>query len=147
MDTAREQVLLYMDRVSQQVGDRFGERKQYKNKTIRAIGEIETIYDAKFNEESSGVEIIDVIKGEVTESIVELTKKVYIEAREDFGYSLDDDRRFFLVEKYYECDYKKTSKGGLQGTRYIELESVEGYKKEMSANDIAELLNGKFWNI
>lgn len=119
----------------------------YKNKTIRAIGEIVTIYDAKFNEESNCVEIIDVIKGEVTDSIIELTKKVYIEARDDFGYSLDDDRRFFLVERYYECDYKKTSKGGLQGTRYIDLESLEGYKKEMSAKEISELLNGQFWNI
>jgi hypothetical protein len=119
----------------------------YKNKSIKAIGEITTIYDARFNDETMEAEIVEVIKGTMTESIVELTKNVYIEARDDYGYSLDDNRRFFLVDKYHRCEYKKESKGGIQGTRYIDLEDVEQYKKSMECKEVAKLLDGKFWGV
>lgn len=119
----------------------------YKNKAVRAIGEVACIADVKYQPESDNLEVIALMQGSLTEERIETIKKATTEAKENYGYSVDEGRRFFFVEKYYETVYLKPTKGALMGTRYIDLEEVEGYKKEMSAAQVAKLLNGKEWDI
>jgi len=119
----------------------------YKNKAVRAIGECSCIADAKYNIVEDKLEVIDELQGVLSEEQKEIIKKVTVEAKENFGYSVDEGRRFFFVNKYYETEYVKPTKGALMGTRYINLAEVDGFKKEMTASEIADLLKGKEWNI
>jgi hypothetical protein len=119
----------------------------YKNKAVRAIGEISCIADVRFNIEKNKLEVLGVLQGALTNAQKEIIKQVTIEAKEKFGYSVDEGRRFFFVHKYFETEYIKPSKGALMGTRYINLDDVDGFKKEMTAEQIAGLLCDKAWNI
>ena len=119
----------------------------YKNKAVRAIGELSCIADVKYNISKGVFEDVDMLHGVLSEEQKEIIKKVTVEAKENFGYSDDEERRFFFVNKYYETEYIKPTKGALMGTRYIDLVEVDGFKKEMTANEIADLLKGKEWNI
>ena len=117
----------------------------YKNKAIRAIGEIVTIYDAKYISDEEKVVVSEVVKGNLDDQVIEMTKQVYLESYSNYGYSLDDHRRFFIVEEYYLCEYKKSTPGGIQGTRYIDLNNIEGYTSGMSCSEIAALLDNQIW--
>ncbi|KNY29529.1 hypothetical protein [Pseudobacteroides cellulosolvens] len=119
----------------------------YKNKAVRAIGETSCIADVRFNIEKNKLEVLGVIQGTLTDAQKEIIKLVTIEAKEKYGYSVDEGRRFFFVHKYFETDYLKPSKGALMGTRYINLDDVDGFNKEMKASEIAGLLKGKEWDI
>ncbi|RPF54431.1 hypothetical protein [Aquisalibacillus elongatus] len=119
----------------------------YKEKAVRAIGEFSCIVDAQYIPKADKIDIIKEVKGSVTEEQKEIIKEVTIEAKHKYGYQLEEGRRFFFVDKYYETNYMKKSKGAVQGTRYIDLPEIDGIDQDMSAADIAELLNGKTWEI
>ncbi|GAA0469425.1 hypothetical protein [Alkalibacillus silvisoli] len=120
----------------------------YKNKAVRAIGEPTTIVDTRYDPEADELEIISVINGHITEEMKERIKAVNLEAKEQYGYPATEERRFFFVDQFYETNYRKQSKGGLPGTRYIDLgEFGDEYDTDMTAEQIAELLEGKEWGI
>lgn len=119
----------------------------YKDKAVRAIGEVTCIADVRFHQDNEMVEVVAVIQGKLTEDMKKAIKKVTIEAKENYGYPADEERRFFFVDKYYITKYMKPTKGGLMGTRYIYLEEIEGYDKGMTAYEIAKMLNDKEWDI
>jgi hypothetical protein len=119
----------------------------YKNKVVKAVGEIDTIYDAKYDSKKNNVDILNVVKGDMNDEIVEKTKLLYLESYSNYGYSLDDHRRFFLVKEYCLCEYRKSTPGGIQGTRYFDFNNIEGYTSNMSCGEIADLLDNKSWGI
>ncbi|MET3684420.1 hypothetical protein ABID56_002557 [Alkalibacillus flavidus] len=119
----------------------------YKDKSVQAIGKISCIVDAQYIPEEERVDIIKELKGSVTEEQKEIIKEVAIEAKHKYGYQLEEGRRYFFVDKYYETNFMKKSKGAVQGTRYIDLSDMEGFDQDMSAEDVANLLNGEVWGI
>lgn len=119
----------------------------YNNKAVRAIGEVDCIIDVKYNPDLDEFDYIDSIHGEFTKELMEKIKEFTKEAKKKYGYSEEEERRFFAVGKYYSTSYKKLSKGGLMGNRYIDLSEAEGFIKGMTADEIAHLLDGKEWGI
>lgn len=119
----------------------------YQNKAIRAIGEISAIVDVRYDENSEDFVFYKDIMGSSTIELKDQIKRITIESNEIHGYPTEEERRFFLVEDYYKTEYKKMSKGGLVGVRYIDLSEIAGYHEEMNAKEIAELLNGEDWGI
>lgn len=119
----------------------------YKDKTVKAIGELSCIADVQYDIQSKELKVIDVLVGSLTDEQKDIIKKVTIEAKEKYGYSLDDGRRFFFVKEYIKTEFIKQSKGGLMNTRYIYLEEIEGYTNDMSVVEIASLLKGKDWDV
>ena len=41
--------------------------------------------------------------------------------------------------------FVKISKGAIMGQRYFDLAEIEGFNREMSTEEIAQFLRGKFW--
>ena len=117
----------------------------YKNKAVCAIGEIYSIVEADIHGDK--VEVLEEEQGDVTEEMKRNIAIVTKEARYKFGYELNKNHRFFFVKEYYDTEYKKRSKGGLMVTRYIDLEDVEDFRKEMAVSDIADLLKTKVWDV
>lgn len=118
----------------------------YKDKAVKAIGEIVCITDAKCSIQNDHIET-QAIFGTLNKEIDESIKKVIIEAKEEFGYSVEEGHRFFIVKQYYETEYIKHSKGGLMNTRYFDLEDIHGYNKKMTTEEVANLLKGKEWDV
>ncbi len=115
----------------------------YKQKSVRAVGKIVAIITAVAEEDGLHYEVE---KGELTEE----RKRIIDEAREDgkkYGYTLMSERYFF-VEKFYETDYKKVTKGSAMGSRIFDLTEVlqinDGNMPE--TEKIAELLRYRTWN-
>ena len=67
---------------------------------------------------------------------------------EKYGYNLRTiEHNFFLVENFEECDFPKTSKGGLLGGKIFKLEEDYGIKeiKNKTIKEIANELSKKSW--
>ncbi len=115
----------------------------YKQKSIRAIGKLEAIISAVLID---GELKYNVEKGELTDDRM---KKISlaIEDGKKYGYVLDATRYFF-VEKFYETDYPKISKGASMGTRFFDLKhilQIEGDELP-DTKTIAEVLRTKTWS-
>ncbi len=83
--------------------------------------------------------------GEVTDD----RKRVIEEAMFD-GDSRGNDlrsieHRYFFVNKFYDTDYKKTTKGGLWGARVFDLTEVLGKEDIPDTEKLAELLKKETW--
>lgn len=117
----------------------------YKKKAVRAIGEVICSADVFYDEKKDIIHIEEIQIGNLTEEQKETIKKVIIEAKGKFGYLISKGHRFFFVQKFFETEYIKPTKGGLMGQRYFDLSMIEGYSREMTAEEIANLLRGKSW--
>lgn len=117
----------------------------YKDKAVRGIGEVISIADISFDWNSHELTIENILLGEIKNEQKESVKKVIIEAKKEFGFDISQGHRFFFVERFYETNYIKPTKGGLMGQKYFDLTDIDGFSKEMSTEQIAELLRGKEW--
>lgn len=117
----------------------------YKDKAVRGIGEVIGSADIRYRLNSDELIIDEIQIGTITDEQKGTIKKVILEAKEKYGYIISDGHRFFFVKKYYATEFIKTSKGGLMGQKYFDLADIDGYKQEMNAEQIAELLRGKQW--
>ncbi len=115
----------------------------YKQKSVRAIGKIEAIITAVLDEEKV---IYTAERGELTEERKQKIEK----AREDgkrYGYELTSER-FFFVEKFYETDFPKVTKGPSMGTRIFDLKELLQIEDDALPDTakIADQLRLKSWN-
>jgi hypothetical protein len=117
----------------------------YKDKAVRAIGEVISSADISYDMKRDELEILETQLGSLTENQKEAIKKVIAEAKDKYGYILSEGHRFFFVEQYYETKFMKPTKGGLMGQKYFDFADIEGYSEEMCTKEIALLLNGKKW--
>lgn len=120
----------------------------YAAKAIRGIGEISCIIDADFNHETQELDIINTFQGHLTpqqkQTIMDVIKEVLETEGQDLGIG---DQRFFLVEQFIPCEFKKMTKGAPQGTRYFDLtQFIENFSDEMPIEEIAQQLNRATWN-
>ncbi|WP_121616347.1 hypothetical protein [Virgibacillus halodenitrificans] len=119
----------------------------YRSKAIQAIGEISNIIDVKYDEKSDDFVSYKDITGRSNQDIKDRIKEVTKESKNKYGYPAEEERRFFVVEDFYKTNYKKMSKGGLAGVRYLDLSEIKDYREDMNAMEIAALLDGKEWGI
>lgn len=112
----------------------------YNQKSVRAIGKIIAIIVNKYeNNEWQYIEE----KGRITEDI----KNRIIAAREDgrnYGYDMTCNR-YFIVEKFYDTDFKKTSPYAPMGSRVFDLTDVLNVEKLPSVEEIADKLRKCDW--
>lgn len=118
----------------------------YKDKAIRGIGVVICSVDATYNFKSEKLTVGKPQLGKITSEQEHTIKKVIVEAKEKMGIDISEGHRFFLVDKYYETEFIKPTKGGLMGTKYFDLADIDGYQKNMTSKEVANLLNGKLWD-
>lgn len=115
----------------------------YKDKSIRAIGKLkktilavevngETEYQAESGEPATQDEM-----NRISEAI---------RRAEDYGYNLRTiSHRYFIVEKFYPIDFRKSSKNPIQKSKFFNLADMFGYKIMPDTEKIAGDLNGRIW--
>lgn len=119
----------------------------YSKKSIRGIGKISSIIEAY---EEDGKLIFNLKEGELKE---EYKKKIEFanEEGKKFGYNLlEYPNNYFFVEKFYETDFQKISRGGLQGQKYFMFTDYIDEKdfkdgKLPETEKIAAILKTKTW--
>lgn len=109
----------------------------YKDKSIRAVGKVIARITAVKVE--SGVEYSTDF-GSLTDD-----RKAMIEHFFAENHLENDKHRFFFVEKFYETDFRKTSKGGAQGSKIFDLTEVLGRDNIPDTETLAKELSNKTW--
>ena len=114
----------------------------YKDKSVSQIGKIKNIIEPEI--ENGKIKRIiskekDNISDEDINNILEAAKSA-----KKYGYEVDTNTKFFIVERFYKTKFDKTSKGALYGKRKFFIDSLIG-RKETDAEIIAKELIGKEW--
>lgn len=115
----------------------------YKDKSIRAIGKlkktiiaVEEDQEMKYRTESGESATPDDIK-RIEEAIRRAT---------DYGYNLRTiSHRYFMVEKFYPIDFRKSSKNPIQKSKFFNLAEMFGYKTMPDTETISKDLDGRTW--
>lgn len=114
----------------------------YNQKAVRAIGKINAIATAVYENEKLKVEVEN---GNITADMEEKIK-IAIEQSKKFDYDLVNYKhRYFFVDKFYETDFKKVTPYAPMGTRFFDLCDVLQTDNLPDVGTIAELLYKKTW--
>lgn len=119
----------------------------YKDKKVSGIGKILNEVEVKVahKEENFNIEVLKE-KYPLTVQQKERLRGIIRETREKIGWGLDNvPHKYTIVEKFYETDYIKKSKGGIMGHRYQNLKDILKVTDLPDDEKIAELLKGKEW--
>lgn len=115
----------------------------YKNKSVRAVGEIAAIIVADASKPDNVKYTVE--KG----TLIDNRKTKIAQAIKDakrYGYDLrKDPQRYFFVDKFYETDFQKKSKYPPRGSRVFDLTEVLGRQDIPNAQQLADLLRQKTW--
>lgn len=116
----------------------------YRDKSIRAIGEIEAIVERDI---IGGKGKVKVIQGIMPADGIERINKAIKSGAEKHGYHLESEPHvFFLVKKFYLTDFRKTSPGGSIGSKLFDLCEVLGVQSLPNhVDEIAVKLQEKVW--
>jgi len=115
----------------------------YKDKAVRGVGKIINEITASY---SNGILKILEKKNEVNEEQKNRILNIIKETHENIGWDLSRcNHKYIIVEKFYETNYKKISKGGIQGHRYKNLKEILGIDSLSEVKEIAEKLKAKTW--
>lgn len=122
----------------------FGYLGLYKEKSVRAIGKIKDIIEVEFDKNDNLIAISK--KGFlITNDIIENIKGMVIEAGEN-GYNLKNGKHiFFVVEKFYNTNFYKSTKNPIQKSKYFDLTEIFNKEQLPSTQVIADELNGVSW--
>ena len=115
----------------------------YKDKSIRAIGKLKKTIIAV---EVEGKMTYRAESGEAPtpDEICRINEA--IRRAEDYGYNLRTiSHRYFMVEKFYPIDFRKSSKNPIQKSKFFNLADMFGYKTMPDTEKIAADLNGRTW--
>lgn len=111
----------------------------YANKTVQSIWAIDSVFDIEFD----GTKLKkNLIQGRATNDYDEKIIGIIKDAKKECGYDVEDGHRFFCGSPS-ETDYKKSSAGGIQGARFVNLRDVIGDFTD--TKDVAKKLSGKLW--
>lgn len=119
----------------------------YKDKKVKGIGKISKIVVAEVipKQKEFSIKILEE-KPSLTDEEKEKIEEIIKETKEKIGWDLSDcPYSYIIVDKFYETNYIKKSKGGIMGHRYQDLKDVLGVDKLPDDSEIAELLKGKEW--
>ncbi|MDO4467862.1 MAG: hypothetical protein Q4C49_12800 [Bacillota bacterium] len=118
----------------------------YKNKSVRAIGEIKAIILCEHYDISNLViEKFDLpkeynYKEPIKKAVERIKQRQEIEESKGI--------RFFILEKFYETDFNKITPNAIMGTKYFDLEKElkeENFNSKITTKQIAEYLSNKSW--
>lgn len=117
----------------------------YADKRIKAIGKLSKIVEATFeNGELSAKAIL----GEDPTATEFANIKDAIKRSAAYGYDYDLNNyphNYFIVEKFYELDFRKASKYPIQKSKYFNLAEMLKDDKLDSIENIVKALDGKTW--
>ncbi len=95
----------------------------YKDKMIRAVGKIDKIVEVELIDNE--VVLVGGSKGEkITDEQRVNIKDAIVAGFEKNSYELASGHKFFLVDKFYETCYQKTTSGGLMGKKFFDLNVI-----------------------
>jgi len=94
----------------------------YANKTVESIMKIESVFDVSVTD---GVLKKTRIQGLPTDKYDESIRNMIPAALAECGYDIATGNRFFCGP-LADTDYRKTSPGGIQGARFVDLRDVVG---------------------
>jgi hypothetical protein len=115
----------------------------YAHKTIRAIGEIAKVVECAVNTNKGTVKL-----SEGQEALTPDEQKRILQATEEArvrDWDLSVGHKFYLSDKLYETQFRKTSHGGIWGRIYLNLEEVLGGKVPTDTRALAESLKSRTW--
>ena len=115
----------------------------YKDKSIRAIGKLKKTIIAV---EADGKMTYRSELGEApTQDEIERINEAICRA-DSYGYNLHTiSHRYFIVERFYPIDFRKSSKNPIQKSKFFNLADMFGYKIMPTTEQIATDLNGRTW--
>ena len=114
----------------------------YKNKTVSAIWEIDSIFDVEYSGDNLKKTLIE---GRETDDYDEKLIGIIEKAEEKLGWDITNGTRFFCG-KPMETNYVKSSYGGIQGARFVNLREVVGNDFDtLDIREIAQVLRGEQW--
>ena len=115
----------------------------YKDKSIRAIGKLKKTIIAV---ENNGSMTYRAESGaEPTADEIERINEA-IRRADHYGYNLQTiSHRYFIVEKFYPMDFRKSSKNPIEKSKFFNLADMFGYKTMPNTDVIANDLNGRTW--
>ncbi len=133
---------LFYDQESRKSSDH-GYIGLYKNKSVRAIGKLKKTIIAV---ETDGKMSYKAEKGEdpIQEEIDRINEAV--RRADGYGYNLHTvSHRYFMVDKFYPIDFRKSSKNPIQKSKFFNLAEMFHYKMMPETAKIASDLNGRSW--
>ena len=111
----------------------------YANKTVQAILEVESVFDVVVTD---GHLEKTLVQGEATDKYDTRLQEIIKDAKELCGYEIASGHRFFCGA-VIDTDFRKSSFGGIQGARFVNLRELLGSFTD--ANDIALRLRKLEW--
>lgn len=115
----------------------------YAQKTVRAIGQITKVVACSVDIQAGTVtpaDKRDLLTQDEQSRILESTKEGRIR-----DWDLTTGHKFYLCDTLQETDFRKTSRGGIMGHRYFDLEEVLGTKVPQDVNSLAASLRQHTW--
>lgn len=112
----------------------------YANKSVRHIWEVDSVFDVNYSE---GLLRRDSVQGRNTNDYDRKIIEMISEVRTQCGYEISTGYRFFCGAHVFNTDYVKSTPGGIQGARFVNLKEIIG--NFSGAEEVAEKLKGKTW--
>ena len=105
---------------------------------IRSVFDVELSPDGELKKEHRG--------GEKTNDFDNNLRCIIREALSECGYEIEAGHRFFCGKPFL-TDFRKTSSGGIQGPRFLNIkEELKGLSVDLdSPEDVANSLRGRAW--
>jgi hypothetical protein len=116
----------------------------YNQKRVKGIGKITNIISANLIDVNK-LEIVNTTNGEATSEQIENIINMINDAKNNLGWNISQNHKFFCVNEFAKTEFWKDSKGGLFGKKYFDLKAVIGKEKFKNINEIAELLKLEKW--
>ncbi|WP_271783519.1 hypothetical protein [Aquimarina algiphila] len=116
----------------------------YDNKSVRGIGKIDNVITANLDENNE-LKIIATSNGNATQKQIDDIKNMMRDAQENIGWDIRQNNKFFCVKKFVRTNFRKTSKRGLFGKKYFNLNEWLDKSEFESTEEIAELLKLETW--
>lgn len=111
----------------------------YANKTVQSIWKIDSVFDVEFD---GTVLKKTLVEGRDTNEYNDKLIAIIRDAKSDCGYQVETGHRFWCGSPI-DTDYRKSSPGGIQGARFVNLRETIG--EFSSATDVAQKLRGMQW--
>ena len=100
---------------------------------------IDSVFDVRYH----GTQLTKtLIQGRDTNEYDDKLIAIINDAKMECGYEIATDHRFFCGNPI-DTDYRKSSSGGIQGARFVNLREVIGDSND--ASEVAQKLKGKQW--
>lgn len=112
----------------------------YADKAVRSIWTIESVFDADLRNDGGLDKTL--VEGVDTDEYDQRIIQIIKDAKTDCGYEISSGHRFFCGAAH-DTHYRKTSFGGIQGPRFINLGEAIG--KFTDASDVAAALRNVTW--